>query len=217
MEEIQLQRVIEALLFVADRSVTMEQIRTVTQAETAKIRQCLEAMREEYDRAGRGFRLREIAGGYCFVTADELSGFVKAYALSKEKRRLSTASLETLSIVAYRQPITRAEIEFIRGVNVEGGIHTLVEKGLIKIVGRKEVPGRPLLYGTTRQFLDHFGLGNLKDLPKLAEFTEKDIELPESLREAEGAPMQAEAPAAENQDENEGKPQHESEIIEKEN
>ena len=116
------------------------------------------------------------------MTRPELSDFLQSYALSKEKRKLSGASLETLSIVAYRQPVTRQEIEYIRGVNVDGAVRTLVEKGLLKIAGRKNVPGRPLLYATTKNFLDHFGLGGLKDLPKLAEFTEKDIQLPDSLK-----------------------------------
>jgi segregation and condensation protein B len=115
---------------------------------------------------------------------------------AKDKKKLSQASLETLSIIAYKQPLTRAEIEFIRGVNVDGAIKTLLEKGLVRISGRKEVPGRPILYSTTKDFLDHFGLGSLKDLPKLAEFSEKDIELPEhlKLKEKEDGPA---APASE--------------------
>jgi len=189
MDTARLQQVIEALLFVADKPLTLDQVKEVTGEESKAIKACLDRISKECDANQRGFCLNEMAGGYQFVTRPELSDFLQSYALSKEKRKLSGASLETLSIVAYRQPVTRQEIEYIRGVNVDGAVRTLVEKGLLKIAGRKNVPGRPLLYATTKNFLDHFGLGGLKDLPKLAEFTEKDIQLPDSLkaREAEAS------------------------------
>jgi len=182
MELKKLKATLEALLLASDKPLTVQQIKEVTQAESTAIKRAAAELEGEYTSAERGFRRKEIAGGYQLVTDPDLAGPVKEFVRAREKKRLSQASLETLSIAAFHQPITRAEIEFIRGVNVEGAIHTLLEKGLLRISGRKDAPGRPILYSTTQSFLDHFGLGSLRDLPKLAEFTEKDIELPESLQ-----------------------------------
>ncbi len=189
----EIRRIIEGLLLVADGPLLPDQIREATGAAPAAIRDALEELRQDCEKGERGFRLKELAGGYQFVTDPALAEVVKTFLQSKDKRKISQASLETLSIIAYKQPLTRAEIEFIRGVNVDGAIKTLLEKGLVRISGRKEVPGRPILYSTTKDFLDHFGLASVKDLPKLAEFTEKDIELPESLREREAAGEPGEA------------------------
>lgn len=195
MEVGALKPILEALLFVADKPLTLEQLREITGEETRLIKQCFEELQETYEVPERGFRLRPIAGGYQLVTDPELSEYMQRFALQREKRKLSTASLETLAIIAYRQSITRQEIEYIRGVNVDGAMKTLVDRGLVKIAGRKEVPGRPLLYATTKHFLDHFGLGALKDLPKLAEFKESDIELPVSLQQpAEKTPEEEPVP-----------------------
>jgi segregation and condensation protein B len=194
-EEAPLKRALEALLLVADRPLTPEDVRELLAASAADVRRGFEELGREYDEAERGFRLKEIAGGYQLVTDPQLAGTVRSFVQSKDKKRLSQAGLETLSIVA---PITRAEIEFIRGVNVDASLKTLLEKGLIRIAGRKEVPGRPLLYATTKDFLDHFGLGSLKELPKLAEFTEKDIALPEGFESR--APAEAAAPSEEPSD-----------------
>ncbi len=177
-----LRRVIQALVFVCDKPLTVEQVKEVTGSDSADIRRAFEELRDGYAAANSGFLLKEIAGGWQFATDPEMAPHIKAYVQQRDQKKLSGASLETLSIIAYKQPITRAEIEYIRGVNVDGSMKTLLEKGLVKISGRKEVPGRPLLYSTTKFFLGHFGLANLKELPKLAEFTEKDIELPESLQ-----------------------------------
>lgn len=183
----EVRRVIEGLLLVANGPLFSDEIREVTGASPAVIRDAIEEIRLDCEETQKGYRLKELAGGYQFVTDPALALPVKAFLQAKDKRKLSQASLETLSIIAYRQPLTRAEIEFVRGVNVDGSLKTLLEKGLIRICGRKEVPGRPILYSTTKDFLDHFGLASLKELPKLAEFTEKDIELPESLKEREAA------------------------------
>jgi len=178
-----LKKLLEALLFVTDKPITVAQMKDVCSATNDAIKKALEGLRKDCESQDRGVQLKTIAGGYQFVTDTALAEDVKRFFRMREKRRVSQASLETLSIVAYRQPVTRAEIEFIRGVNVDGALKTLLEKGLIRITGRKEVAGRPILYGTTSDFLDHFGLENIKDLPKLAEFSEKDIELPDSLKE----------------------------------
>jgi len=185
MDKSELKRSIEALLFVTEKPLTVSQIKDVTGHEAKAILEAIESISDECDRGKKGFRLKALAGGYHFVTDPDVAETVKNYVKMKEKKRISQASLETLSIIAYRQPVTRAEIEFVRGVNVDGGLKTLLEKGLIRVAGRKEVAGRPILYSTTNDFLDHFGLSQIKELPKLAEFTEKDIELPDSMRAPE--------------------------------
>jgi segregation and condensation protein B len=148
-------------------------------------------LRGEYELQQRGFRLTEIAGGYQLVTDARFESQLKRFYQTRLKRRLSQATLETLSIIAYRQPVTRADIEFIRGVNVDGALRTLLEKDLVKIAGKKDVPGRPLLYGTTKTFLEHFGLNAVDELPPLSQFTEKDIQ--DQLVPAEMSPALDEA------------------------
>lgn len=182
MEAPELKRIIEALLFVSDGPLTIAQIREAVDVLDGELSQAIEELARDCEGSGRGIILKQLAGGYQFVTDPALAEYVRRYVQSKDKKKLSQASLETLSIIAYKQPLTRAEIEFIRGVNVDGALKTLLEKSLVRISGRKEVPGRPILYSSTKEFLDHFGLGSLKDLPKLAEFSEKDIELPEHLK-----------------------------------
>jgi segregation and condensation protein B len=187
MEPPELQRAIEALLFASEKPLTLDHIQMACEeGVTAEhIRTALRALREEYDAAGRGFKLYEIAGGYQFMTDPKHAPFLRRFYQAREKKRLSQASLETLSVVAYKQPASRADIEFIRGVNVDGALKTLLEKGLVRIVGRKDVPGRPMLYGTTREFLEHFGLKSTDELPPLSEFSLKDIEdrlLPPELK-----------------------------------
>jgi segregation and condensation protein B len=141
------------------------------------IRALLQELQSEYEEANRGFRLVEIAGGFQLCTTPEVASWLKKLYASKHKEHLSRPALETLAIVAYKQPLVRAEIEFIRGVNVDGVIKVLLERNLIRIVGRRESPGRPILYGTTNEFLQYFGLNSLEDLPRLGEFTEADIKL----------------------------------------
>lgn len=186
----ELKYVIEALLFASERPLTAEQIKEAFEEnlKSEDIAAALLSLKAEYEEQQRGFRLFELAGGFQLVTDPRFAPYLKRFYQEREKKRLSQASLETLSVVAYRQPVTRADIEFIRGVNVDGALKTLLEKGLVKIIGRKEVPGRPMLYGTTKEFMDHFGLGSLKELPALSEYSLKDIEphlLPPELREAQ--------------------------------
>ena len=190
MAQEELKHAIEALLFASERPLTLEDIKQAFEEDlkVEEIRELLGLLKTDYETQNRGFRLYEIAGGYQLVTDERFSSYLKKFYQAREKKRLSQASLETLSVVAYRQPVTRADIEFIRGVNVDGAIKTLLEKGLIRLVGRKEVPGRPMLYGTTKDFLEHFGLSSLKELPSLKEYTEKDIAdhlMPPELKNAE--------------------------------
>ncbi len=168
---------VEALLFASERPLHIEEIKEALEgaADAGEIQELLNTLKSDYETQNRGFRLMELAGGYQLVTDGRFADLLKRFYQSREKKRLSQASLETLSVIAYRQPVTRADIEFIRGVNVDGAVKTLLEKGLVRVAGRKEVPGRPMLYGTTTEFLEHFGLNSLKDLPALKEYTEKDL------------------------------------------
>ncbi len=209
-----LKHAIEALLFASERPLTPEQIKEAFEEsqEVSVIRRALEELRGDYVSENRGFKLFEIAGGFQLVTDPRFSSYLKRFYQSREKKRLSQASLETLSVIVYRQPVTRADIEFIRGVNVDGALKTLLEKGLVRIVGRKEVPGRPMLYGTTKNFLEHFGLNSLKDLPALNEFTMKDLdphlippELKEGLLEGKAQAQNAEPETQSSSQEKEGK------------
>ena len=166
--------VIEALLFVSERPVLIEQIRSVlSELDSAKIRQILEKLKEEYTNSNRGMRVVEVAGGFQMVTASELSTFLKKF-YRKPPERLSGPTLETLSIIAYKQPVTRMEIEGIRGVDVSGIVKSLINKGLVRTAGRKKAPGRPFVYATTRQFLEYFGLKSLQELPKIEEFVKTE-------------------------------------------
>ena len=185
-----LKRAVEGLLFASERPLTADEMRQAFEENLAEadIRAAIESLKNEYESQNRGFRIFEIAGGYQLVTDSSLESHLKKFYQSRLKKRLSQATLETLSVIAYRQPVTRADIEFIRGVAVDGALKTLLEKGIVKIAGRKEVPGRPMLYATTPQFLEHFGINTLQDLPPLNEYTEKDLDpalLPPQMRAAE--------------------------------
>jgi len=191
---------IEALLFASERPLHVEEIRHAFEEPgltAGDVHERLETLRDSYESEGRGFRLLEIAGGWQLVTDSRHEELLKRFFASRHKKRLSQATLETLAIVAYRQPVTRTDIEFVRGVNVDAALKTLLEKELVRIVGKKEVPGRPLLYGTTPEFLEHFGLASLKDLPPLTEFSEKDIDPSLLPPEMKALHPQAPAPAEE--------------------
>lgn len=166
-----IQGVIEALLFVNERPVTLEQMKRVLETVSIpEIKNILVALNEEYAQRHSGIRVVEIAGGYQMLSNPEYASYVRDFYKTKHKEKLSKPALETLAIVAYKQPVTRTEVELIRGVNSDGVMAHLLSKELIKPVGRKDVPGRPFLYGTTKQFLEYFGLKSLEDLPKLEEF-----------------------------------------------
>ncbi len=187
---VNLQQLVEAFVFASETPLSLERLAVLTEQPRAQVRECLEQLQSDYSATGRGFYLAEVAGGYQFRTAVELAPWLKKLA-GDRATRLSRAALETLAIVAYRQPATRAEIEFLRGVDSGGVMKTLLEKNLLRILGKKDVPGRPLMYGTSRHFLELFGLRDLKDLPTLKEFTALDPELveaeplaPETVEEA---------------------------------
>jgi len=169
-----LQALVEALVFASGGVVTLNALcKVITGHERAQIRRALRDLIAEYGQGERGFFLEEVAGGYEFRTRPEFSDWVKAL-LQARPRRLSRAALETLAMVAYRQPLTRGEIEAIRGVDSGGVLSTLMDRRLVKISGRKNAPGRPAVYSTTREFLEVFDLKDLSCLPGL-----KEIEAPE--------------------------------------
>ncbi|MBI3811738.1 MAG: SMC-Scp complex subunit ScpB [Nitrospirae bacterium] len=180
MEEHELTAVIEALLFVSGEPMSLERLTEVLEGtDTDKIREALDRLRQNYDAAGRGLQIVEVAGGYQIATRSECAPWIKALEKIKSATRLSRSGLETLAIVAYKQPVTRGEVEAIRGVDSAGVLKTLLERRILKIVGRREGLGRPMLYGTTREFLHYFGLKDLSELPALKEFREMAETLPE--------------------------------------
>jgi segregation and condensation protein B len=163
--------ILEALLFVSEKPVALEQIKEVVKELTlADIRMlALELQRDHEEREG-GMTIVEIAGGFQMLSNSQYATHVREFFKTKHKEKLSRPALETLAIIAYKQPVTRADVEIIRGVNSDGVVAHLLDKGLIKFTGRKDIPGRPYLYGTTKQFLEYFGLKALEDLPKLEDF-----------------------------------------------
>ena len=182
-----LRSAVEALLFASEKPLSVDEIKNAFEdgVSAGDIQASLELLKQDYEAQERGFQLAQIAGGFQIVTHPRFASYLKKFYQAREKKRLSQAALETLSVIAYKQPVTRADIEAIRGVNVDGAIKSLMEKDLIRMVGRKEVPGRPILYGTTRDFLERFGINSLKELPPLSEFTEKDLDqnlLPPQLK-----------------------------------
>ena len=163
-------RILEALLFATAKPITIPDLRKITPGITAKeLELLLRELQEEYKREGRSFELIEIAGGFEIVTRKEYASWLARLELQRKARQASRSALETLAILAYKQPVTRAEVEELRGVDISGVLSTLIERGFIKIVGKKEVAGRPFLYGTTEKFLEHFGLKSLTDLPPIGE------------------------------------------------
>ena len=177
MEREDIRSIIESLLFVADSPLTIQRLGEVLEgAEKEDVRSILDELQAELENSRRGVRLVEVAGGYQLRTAKVNADWVKKF-LGGRPARMGRATLETLAIIAYRQPITRAEIEAIRGVDVDGVINTLLDRSLIRAVARKDVPGRPFLYGTTPEFLQLFNLKDLTHLPTLKEMEE--ITLPE--------------------------------------
>lgn len=163
-------KIIEALLFASSKPMTAGEIRKVLKSVTVKeIENLIAELSAEYVRDERSFEIIPIANGYEISTKREFAPWIFRVELQKKAKQVTQSALETLSILAYKQPITRAEIEELRGVDVSGVMTTLTERGFIKIVGKKEVPGRPFLYGTTEKFLEHFGLKSLEELPNIQE------------------------------------------------
>ncbi len=163
--------IVEAILFISEKPVTLEQMKEVLgSAGTAEIRKIIGELMQDYETGRRGMIITEIAGGYQMLSSPQLATYVRNFFKKHVKEKLSRPGLEALAIMAYKQPVTRGDIELIRGVNSDGVMSLLLNKGLIKVVGRKDIPGRPYLYGTTKLFLEYFGLKSLQDLPRLEEF-----------------------------------------------
>ena len=168
MDEAQGKRIIEALLFVFGQPLAFKRlVEILPDLEQVKIRALIQALNGEYLTSGRAFHIQEVAGGYQLVTDQQLAPWIKRALQSPRPDSVSAAALETLAIIAYRQPITKAEVEAIRGVDVTASLDTLIERRFVRVAGRKESPGRPFLYGTTAEFLRHFGLKSLEALPSM--------------------------------------------------
>jgi len=174
LEDHQLKSAIEALLFVSGNPLTLDRLTSIFEAEATpeQIVEQVRALQGEYSDRGAGIMLSEVAGGYQLATRPEHFGWIRKFKAVKVSSKLSKPALETLAIVAYKQPITRTEVEAVRGVNIGGIMRNLMERRLVKIVGKKDVPGKPMMYGTTLDFLQYFGLKDLSALPTLKEFQE---------------------------------------------
>ncbi len=200
-----LKQIVEALIFASDKPISLQHIKTLLgdhgsaeaqayHASVVAIKETIDDLNKEYEQAQSAYRIIEIAGGYQFATVPTYAKWVGKLFQEKRRRRLSQAALETLSIIAYRQPISKPEMEYIRGVNVDYVIKSLLERELITMVGRGEGVGRPLLFGTTQKFLKRLGLKSLSDLPKPREIEEimKDEESAQPVEIAAGEPAQIE-------------------------
>lgn len=183
---------IEAVIFVSESPVKEEELTRIFsredlpdwQASPEDIAAALELLKEKYAGTEHAYELREIGGGFQFLTRKDFGPLIRALLAEKDKKRLSRASLETLSIIAYRQPISKAEIEYIRGVNCDYAIQKLLEKLLIETAGRSDAPGKPLLYKTSTYFMEYFGINTLNDLPKLQEIPADEEAYQEQFRNA---------------------------------
>ncbi len=178
MEDREIKSVIEALLFMAGEPVGIDTLRKILEVDKYNTERLVRELIIDYSVKNTGLFIVEVAEGFQMVTNPACAPWVKKLLSTAVPKKLTQSSIETLAIIAYKQPIIKAEIEAIRGVNSDGVVKTLLERRLIKILGRKEVPGRPLMYGTTSEFLQYFGLNDLSELPTLKEFQEVDIPEP---------------------------------------
>ena len=170
VDPVQLGQRVEAILLSVDRPLTAGRIAEVLELDATRgVTDAIQSLNAEYETQGRSFRIEQVAGGFQILTLPAFKDVLAQLHRTKVDNRLSPAALETLAIIAYRQPVLRAQIEAIRGVSSGEVIRTLMDRHLVKIVGRAEELGRPMLYGTTKTFLELFGLANLKDLPKIEE------------------------------------------------
>ena len=165
-----LRRATEALLLVTEEPLTVELMAQLLEVPTARVVQLCQELAAEYDATDRGFQLVEVAGGWRYQTHPDTAPYIERFVLDGQSGRLSNAALETLAIVAYKQPISRAQIAAIRGVNVDGVMRTLTQRGYVDEVGRDPGPGQAVLYGTTASFLEKLGLNRIDELPPLGEF-----------------------------------------------
>lgn len=175
-----LKKALECMLFVTPQPLSVQHVAECLNIDELEIERAIHELR--LDMADRGLQIVRVAGGYQMCTRPEYADYISAL-LKPVRTRLSRAALETVAIIAYRQPITQPEIDAVRGVNSDGVIKTLLERNLIRQVGRRDTVGRPILYGTTEEFLNYFGLNDLSELPELG-----DIQLPEAMPDITGAP-----------------------------
>jgi segregation and condensation protein B len=205
-----LKHIIESLLFVSETPLTMDHLKGIIEGEeTAAIHSAIDELMAEYKQRDGGFVLKQVAGGYQFRTQGRYNEWIKRL-IKPSTPRLSKAALETLAIIAYNQPIIRSDIEHIRGVDSGGVIRMLMERKLIRVLGRKEIPGRPLIYATTKHFLEVFELKDLKDLPTPKEIEELSRSRPDESPDADNLPeghppssqLPADVPDAENHADN---------------
>ncbi|GJL55678.1 MAG: hypothetical protein NPIRA02_28100 [Nitrospirales bacterium] len=173
VDDSEIKKVLEAVLFVSHDPVTVEKFAAVLEGvPKSKIREMLQVLQADYEGEGRGLCLSEVAGGFLLATRPDCGIYIRRLSKTKSSSKLSPSALEALAIISYKQPITRVDIEKIRGVETSGVLRTLLDQKLVRIVGRQDVPGRPILYGTSKQFLQRFGLRDLRDLPPLKEIQE---------------------------------------------
>ena len=167
MSETPLKTIVEAILFASDQPVSADRLADAAGEDVTvgMVKKAVEELMADYDATGRAFTIEEVAGGYQLFTRPEYNKYLKPLVRARQQARLTQAALETLAIIAYKQPVARAEVEDIRGVACGDMIRALMEKGLVRIAGRSEQIGRALLYGTTKKFLQAFGLSSVKDLP----------------------------------------------------
>jgi len=172
MQDSEIRKIIEALLFASPEPLTQAKVNGIFNPDTPNLKEVVLTLNEQYVHDGRAFEINQVAGGYQLVSRQEYEHFIRKMLSKSGRISLSSAALDSLAIIAYKQPIGRYEVEAIRGVDSSGVLKTLLNRNLIKIKGRDSGPGRPLLYQTTAKFLEHFGLNRLSDMPKLKEITE---------------------------------------------
>ncbi|MGH7723896.1 MAG: SMC-Scp complex subunit ScpB [Candidatus Eiseniibacteriota bacterium] len=189
MDTATLKPILEALLFAADVPLPLSLLAESCETDPAEVAEALSGLAADYDAGGRGVRVAEMAGGYVVLTREDYAPYVARMLRGKKKARLSRPALEALAIIAYKQPVTKVEVDAIRGVDSSGVLNTLLERELVTIRGRSKVVGRPLLYGTTGEFLSYFGLRDLTELPRVEELKaivgEREPENPEAEPETE--------------------------------
>jgi segregation and condensation protein B len=192
MEDKEAKSIVEAALFISGEPINVDSLKKILELNKVNTERLTRELITEYSVRNTGLLIVEVAEGFQMVTNPACAPWVKKLLSTAVPKKLTQSSLETIAIIAYKQPIIKAEIEALRGVNSDGVVKTLLERRMIKILGRKEVPGRPLMYGTTKEFLQYFGLKDLSEMPTLKEFAEVDIPEPaETL--PEGAELKAEA------------------------
>ncbi|ACB85225.1 SMC-Scp complex subunit ScpB [Natranaerobius thermophilus] len=168
----ELKGIIQGILFAKGEAVSLQELARIIEKDQAMIREVIKDLQSDLNESKSGLQITQVAGGYQLTTKPELNPYIKKMMGNESQRGLSQAALETLAIIAYRQPITRVEIEEIRGVRVDRVLYSLMERELIRSVGRKDVPGKPILFGTTDKFLLHFGLNSIEELPRPEDFSQ---------------------------------------------